>query len=320
MEALRGQMTPRVSILIPCFNAAPWLAATLDSAFAQTWPACEIILVDDGSTDGSLAIARRYEARGLKVIVQANRGASAARNTALRTATGDYMQYLDADDLLAPDKIAMQMKLASAVGDRFAICGCWSRFVSDINEAIFPTEVLCIDAPVVDWMIAKLEHHAMMHPAAWLTSRHLSDQAGPWNESLSLDDDGEYFNRVVMASDGMRFCPEAVSYYRSQITGSLSKARSERAWTSALTSLELSADRLVQLENSPRINHACATAFQRYVYEAYPQAASCRQRALIRVRIHGGSDLQPEYGPKFKLLARFVGWRLAKRAQHLISR
>ena len=72
-------MSPLVSILIPCYNAAPWLAATLDSALAQTHPRTEIIVVDDGSSDHSLAIARTFEPHGVRVVTQPNAGASAAR-------------------------------------------------------------------------------------------------------------------------------------------------------------------------------------------------------------------------------------------------
>src|ERR1051326_5639298 len=101
---------PLVSIIIPCFNAARWLPATLQSALAQTWPNLEVIVVDDGSTDHSAAIARRYEGDRVRGVVQPNAGAAAARNTGLRHARGEFIQFLDADDLLAPEKIAKQME------------------------------------------------------------------------------------------------------------------------------------------------------------------------------------------------------------------
>src|SRR4051812_14036077 len=91
---------PLVSILIPCRNAEPWLAATLESALAQTHPATEIILVDDGSTDGSLELAHSFAARGVRIATQANAGASAARNHAFRESRGEFIQFLDADDLI----------------------------------------------------------------------------------------------------------------------------------------------------------------------------------------------------------------------------
>ena len=96
-----------VSILIPAFNAQESIAETLQSAIAQTWPRKEIIVVDDGSTDATLAIARQFESDSVRVVTQKNQGAAAARNMAFSLSHGDYIQWLDADDLLAPDKIAM---------------------------------------------------------------------------------------------------------------------------------------------------------------------------------------------------------------------
>jgi glycosyltransferase involved in cell wall biosynthesis len=308
-------MADLVSILIPCHNAAPWLAETLESALAQTWAEKEIILVDDGSTDASLGIARRFEARGVRVIAQANAGASAARNAAWRASRGAWLQFLDADDLLAPDKIRRQLELAAPAGEGMALAGTWHRFHEKPGDLPAVRQPLCADLPPVDWMVVKFERHAMMHPAAWLTPRTLAEAAGPWDESLSLDDDGEFFSRVVLASRGVRCCPEAVSFYRSGLPGSLSKAKSERAWASAHRSLTQSAARLLQREDSPRTRHACATVLQRYIYEAYPRAAVGRRQAAAEVARLGGSDLAPEGGPQFQFWCRCVGWRLARRLQ-----
>ncbi len=309
-------MTPLVSILIPSFNAERWLAATLASALAQTAPRTEIIVVDDGSRDGSLALARTFEARGVRVIARPNRGASAARNTALAAARGEWLQFLDADDLLAPEKIAHQLALAASTGPDFALGATWSRFRDSPADADFAPQPLCADSDPVPWLIVKCEKNRMMHPAAWLVSRALADRAGPWDETLSLDDDGEYFSRVVLASRGVRHCAAAVSYYRSGLTASLSRTRSAPAWDSALRSLESSTARLRAAEDSPRTRHACATVLQRYLYESYPGApAATRARAAAQVRALGGSDLAPEGGPRFQLLRRLVGWRLARRLQ-----
>jgi len=311
-------MASLVSILIPCYNAARWLPETIESALAQTWPQTEIILVDDGSRDESLDIARRFATRGVKVIAQANRGASAARNAALTASQGDWLQFLDADDLLAPGKITHQMNLATQLARAdVVLCGRWSRFTCTPADADHLPQVLCTDAAPTDWLVSKFEHNAMMHPAAWLTPRATAERAGPWDESLSLDDDGEYFTRVVLASQGVRFCPDALSYYRSGLPGSLSGAKTERAWTSAYRSLELSVERLRQAEDSSRTRHAGADAFQHFIYEAYPRVAELRRRAAAHVSALGGSHLVPRGGPQFQLTRRLLGWRLAKRLQSL---
>src|SRR5690349_18204647 len=99
-------MRPLVSILVPAYNAEKWLGDTLRSALAQTWDRKEIIVIDDGSDDRTLSVARSFESDILKVFTQAHQGAAAARNFAFRKSSGDYIQWLDADDLLASDKIA----------------------------------------------------------------------------------------------------------------------------------------------------------------------------------------------------------------------
>ena len=102
-------MKPLVSILIPAFNAEHWIADCLSCAVSQIWPRKEIIVVDDGSKDQTLAIAKQFESSFLKVCTQKNQGAAATRNNAFAMCQGDYVQWLDADDLMAPDKTAKQM-------------------------------------------------------------------------------------------------------------------------------------------------------------------------------------------------------------------
>src|SRR6266702_847709 len=103
-------MKPLVSILIPAYNAQEWISDTIESALDQTWPKTEIIIVDDGSTDQTLAVAKGFNSRGVQVVTQPNQGASAARNTAYALCQGDYIQWLDADDLLEPSKIEKQVQ------------------------------------------------------------------------------------------------------------------------------------------------------------------------------------------------------------------
>src|SRR6266404_9870917 len=95
-----GIVQPFVSIIIPVYNTEAFVADAIQSVLDQTWPAKEIIAVDDGSTDRSAEVLKSFAPR-IKVIEQENRGASAARNRALREAQGEFIQYLDADDFLA---------------------------------------------------------------------------------------------------------------------------------------------------------------------------------------------------------------------------
>src|SRR5438477_12641910 len=101
-------MRPLVSILIPAYNAEPWIADTIQSAIAQTWPRKEIIVVDDGSDDRSLSIAHEFSSRGVLVAPQKKRGAAVARYKAFPLCGGEYVQWLDVGDSLAPTTISRQ--------------------------------------------------------------------------------------------------------------------------------------------------------------------------------------------------------------------
>ena len=99
----------RISAVVPVFDGARWLAAALESARAQTLPPDEIVVVDDGSTDDSAAIARAVP--GVRVVTQPHAGVAAARNRGLDEARGELIAWLDADDLWMPDKLAIQVAL-----------------------------------------------------------------------------------------------------------------------------------------------------------------------------------------------------------------
>lgn len=309
-------MEPLVSILIPVYNCEQWLAQTLESALSQTWQNKEIIVVDDGSTDDSLAIARSFASPFLKAISQENRGQSASENRALQEAQGNFIQYLDADDLLEPDKIERQIGLLGDSSSKFVAAGEWARFYQDPTEARFLPEPVWKDLLPVEWLSCSWEGGGMMHGAAWLIPRHIADRAGGWNESLSLINDFDYFSRVLLASEGVKFCWGAKTYYRSGIVGNLSSAKARPALESAFLSLELGTSRLIEREDSSRTRHACATAFQRFIYSTYPDAPDLVQQAEEKVRSLGGSQLKPDGGWLFKLFAQTLGWKTAKKMQN----
>ena len=303
---------PLVSILVPCYNAAPWLAATLDSALAQTHPRIEIIVVDDGSTDGSLALARTFADRGVRIFPQANAGASAARNRALREAHGDFFQFLDADDLLSPGKIAAQLALlAGRAPATLATCA-WGRFTTAPSSAVFADEAVFRDFTPLDFLTLAADTGAMMHPSAWLVHRAVAVRAGPWDESLSLNDDGEYFCRVLLASPAVAFCadPAARSFYRSGLPGSLSQSRSERARRSQFRSVELIAAHLHAAASTPATRRAAANLYQRFIYDFFPQPTDLMHAAAAQASALGGASLGPPVlGARTARLAHLIGWK-----------
>jgi glycosyltransferase involved in cell wall biosynthesis len=314
-------MPPLVSILIPAYNAERWVAETIQSALAQTWPRKEIIIVDDGSTDGTLSVARQFEARNVKVVTQANQGASAARNKAFSLCQGDYIQWLDADDLLTPDKIARQMEAAlHCPGQRTLFSSAWGSFYYRPARASFVPSKLWASLPPIEWLLLKFKHGVYMPPATWLVSRELTEAAGPWDTRLSFDDDGEYFCRVIAASNGVQFIPEARVFYRKSGTGSMSHiGQSNKKLESLLLSMHLHISHIRALEDSERVKAACLEYLQWWSVCFQLECPDMAKQANQLASLLGG-ELQTFqlWSPRRAWIQRFFGLRLARQGQHFL--
>jgi hypothetical protein len=310
-------MKPLVSVLIPAFNAEKWIADTLRSALAQTWPHKEIIVIDDGSRDRTLTIARQFEPQGVRVAVQSHQGAAAARNRAFSLSHGEYIQWLDADDLLAPQKIELQLKAAERFDDPRILLSCsWGRFLHRRSAAKFLPSPLWADLTPTDWLVASMGQNLYMPPMTWLTSRDLTLAAGPWNTDMHVDDDGEYFCRVLMASNGVRFVPQAAAYYRATGAGSLSQiGTSDRKLTALMKSMHLHVGYLLSLEDSPRTRAACLQYLQAWLSCFYPLRMDFLEESRALARQCGGELRLPEFPRKYAWINRLFGPRVARRVQ-----
>lgn len=311
-----------VSVLIPAYNAQEWIADTLRSAIAQTYEPKEIIVVDDGSTDQTVAVARRFEGQGVRVIAQKNQGAAAARNKAFSLSRGDYIQWLDADDLLAPDKVAKQMAVAKrGLSKRTVLSGPFGRFRYRYYRAEFTPTGLWRDLSPVEWLLCKMGQNAYMQTATWLVSRELTEAAGCWDTRLLGDDDGEYFCRVLLASDGTRFVPGAEVYYRAPWANTLSYiGDSSRKLEAHWLSMQLHIQYLRSLERSDRTRDACVRYLQTCLLYFYPEKAHILGHAKQIASDLGGRLEPPRLPWKYSWLRVVFGWSLAKRLQILLPR
>ena len=310
-------MTPLVSILIPAYNSEAWISDTIASALAQTWPRKEIIVVDDGSTDRTVAVARRFTPDGVQVMTQKNHGAAAARNTAFSVCQGDYIQWLDADDLLSPEKVAKQIEaLERGCSTRTLLSSGWAYFLYRHRRAdVRPTALWC-DLSPTEWLMRKLERNLHMQTATWLVSRELTEAAGPWDTRMLSDDDGEYFCRVLLASDGVRFVPDGGVLYRCTGSSRLSYiGRSHRKMDAHFHSMRLHIRYLLSLEDSDRARAACVTYLQNWLIHFYPERWDIiREAEELALRL-GGRLEPPRLSWKYEWIRQLFGWTVAKRAQ-----
>ena len=312
-------MKPLVSIIIPLFNCEKYIKNTVLSALNQSWPNKEIIVVNDGSSDNSLKqIDSFIKEKNIVYVEQGNKGGSAARNKGLEIASGEYIQFLDADDLLAADKIEVQMQSLYGRED-VLIHGLWARFVNDPKKEELlwePEKFVRKDLKAIEWLCS-LQTSACH---SWLTPRKLIDKAGKWNEDLILNQDGEFFSRVVAQSEEVIFNHESKVYYRSQRPGSVTKKYAEdNAIISNYTTCQLFEELILNIENSERTREACANKYMKFVYAYYPKRKDIMDKVLLKIDSLGGSTAKLRYKGKLGTLSKVIGWKRSLELKNLIN-
>lgn len=313
-------MKPLVSILIPAYNAERWISYTIQSATSQTWLRKEIITVDDGSWDRTAEMARRFASKGVEVVSIPNQGSAAARNHAFGLSQGDYIQWLDADDLLSPDKIERQLAAVDeACGKRMLLSSPWAPFYYRTRHARFIHTSLCQDLSPMEWLLRKMSENLHMQTATWLTSRELAEAAGPWDTRLLYDDDGEYFCRVLLASKGTRFVSDVGVFYRVTAWNRLSYiGTSNRKRDAMLLSMKLHIEYLRSLEESDRVRTACLMYMRTWYDNFYPERPDlvAELQALAK-RLQGYLEA-PRLRWKYAWIKPVFGWKAAKWAQRTL--
>jgi hypothetical protein len=155
----------------------------------------------------------------------------------------------------------------------------------------------------------------MMQAGIWLIPRAVADRAGPWDETLSLINDFDYFTRVLLASGGVKFCEGARLFYRSGNPTSLASCRSRQAWRSALRSLRQGTRALLERTPTAAARRASADVFQQLAFDAYLEDDDVFEAAEQGALALGGSSIQMGGGALFRALRQLVGWKLAKRVK-----
>jgi glycosyltransferase involved in cell wall biosynthesis len=203
-----------VTIITPCYNAAPFVAETIESVVAQTYPRIEHIVIDDGSADGSWEVIERYASRVTALRLERNRGGSYARNRGAELARGEFLMFLDADDLIAPETIEALVTAAGQQPGSIAICDCkrWRQHPDGVwREA--PRE-RPVPEPGTDLFEAYLTMSAWPPPCCILWPRDAYELTGGWDEDLARDQDTDILLRAYARGSQLVRAQRGVGYYR----------------------------------------------------------------------------------------------------------
>ena len=302
----------KVSIIIPLYNNEDYVAQTIDSCLSQTHHNIEIIVVENGSTDKSYQVVKSIDDKRLSVFQILKPNAAAARNYGYHKAKGAYIVFLDADDVMASNKIELQLKALSSKPEGWVACCAWAKFKTNTKEAVISHQKVWAIQNPIDWCLQSWMGEGMMIPGCWLIPKPIIDKAGLWDERLSLHDDGEFMCRVLLASQGNVFVENTAVYYRQQGNSLSRQHKSKMAAESALLVYKSYQQQILKFQDSKLTRRALVRNFSRFVYEYYPAHAQLIKEAYREINELGVKP--PLVGsPFFKLIQRIVGFKLAMR-------
>lgn len=308
----------RVSVVIPCHNVADHIPQAFASVMAQTHADIDVICVDDGSTDGTLrvlhALVGAHPGRA-RVVAQPNRGASAARNAGLRATTGTYVQFLDADDMLHPDKIAAQLALAENAGMPDLVVGDFEQVMPD--GLLLPALALH-GRP---WMA--LIRTRMGTTSANLWKRETLERVGGWNEELASSQDYELMFRLLRHGARVAWDPHIRTQVLKRAHGSISRTGVEANWDRYIALRRAMKEHLEQAD--PKGYAEEIGTLRQYIFMALRiVAAHDLPKALGEYRRSIGPRFRPEVGraitERYVVLHNLLGFAITERLLRLWRR
>ncbi|MDV3351378.1 glycosyltransferase [Leptothoe sp. LEGE 181152] len=214
-------MSTKVSILIPCYNAERWIAQAIQSALEQSYPYKEVIVVDDGSTDGSLAVIQSF-GDAIRWETGPNQGGNAARNRLLEMSTGEWIQYLDADDYLLADKIEKQIQ---SLNDNLLAGVIYSPHITEHKEQQklihTASKITEYTEPHDLWLLASRWH--LPQTGGLLTRKQALMDINGWRKELKHCQDYDLYIRLLKADKKFIYCNQAGAVYRWWCSGTVTR-------------------------------------------------------------------------------------------------
>lgn len=302
--------SPLVSVIMPVYNSEKHIPEAINAILNQSYQNWELILIDDGSIDNSLVIAETYIRDNIQIYTQQNQGAASARNRGYLKSKGDFIKFLDSDDLINPEMLEAQMKIGLE-NPHCIISGMWGRFIDDdISTFQLNPEDCWQDMDSLSWICSSWKNaQPMTQPGIFLIPKAIIEKAGLWNEKLTLIDDYEYFTRTILTAENILFCEKSVLYYRSGNSNTLSGKKSLKSVESAVLSAELAVTSLLKRRNDPVTRRLSANCMMALVYEFGITYPNLLKPVEDRIEELGGSDLKVAGGNITKLASQILGWK-----------
>jgi glycosyltransferase involved in cell wall biosynthesis len=304
-----SERQPLVSVLIPCYNGAKWIRDALDSCFKQTYKNIEIVVIDDGSTDDSLDILKSYGSE-IKLETGPNRGLSAAQNRGLALSHGAYIQYLDADDYLLPEKIEHQLAYLEETGAD-GVYGDWRHQYHEADGTIHLGEIVLsghqadlLESLLSGWWVPSM---VLLH------RRETVIRSGGWDETLKAQNDHDFLIAIAMTSTDVRYQPGCFSIYRRYGNVTMSTADLPRWLASEQRALEKAEAKLAE---SGRLSISYRQAMAKsyfYIARNYYGIDRLKYKQLLDKTLSLAPDFSPRESSAYNLVWRAFGFSVAER-------
>jgi glycosyltransferase involved in cell wall biosynthesis len=302
---------PKVSIIIPLHNSEDFIEETINSCLNQTHKDIEIIVVENGSTDASFTRVSNYNDPRLFLHTIPVANACEARNYGYKKASGALISFLDADDVLDPYKIQLQVKALSQLPAGWIASCAWAKFNLSIEDSKMESQPVWQTEDPVDWCVQSWMGQGMMIPSCWLIPKAVIECSGLWNVNLSLHDDGEFICRVLLASKGNTFVKGTQVYYR-QVKNSLSRNnKSFKAAKSALEVYKSYQQTILNKADTFMVKQALAVNYRTFIYQYHPNYKPLLLEAKSRIKVLEISKIPLVGGASFKRLSKCIGFNTA---------
>lgn len=279
-------MQPLVSIIIPTFNRAHCIEETLLSVQVQTYTRWECIIVDDGSDDDTVEVVTAFAKadQRFKILERPEhrpKGANACRNYGFEHSNGEFINWLDSDDLFSPDKLASQVAVLCEERGKLQVATCkWNKF-KETTEGITPRAQHTYKNYNSGLALLKSfdGDASFFPPLCYLISRDIVAQSQPWDEDLIINQDGEFFTRILIVALKVVHASDGMCFYRVPTSNNTSSFSSLAKQEAAIGSWQLIENHLLKV--TPDISYDYVANAKEYLFSKISNRAIIKKHPVF---------------------------------------